>query len=146
MPGDENIQVRMLELNDLDRPDLRVAWVKAFGMAPPHHISMMFMRKSLIWDAQCDRFGGLSSSLKRALKATADGKSPSMPATVAAKPGTQLIREWNGRRYSVEVREDGYLLEGESYKSLSAIALHITGTNWSGPRFFGLTGGTGASQ
>jgi hypothetical protein len=57
-----------------------------------------------------------------------------------------LIREWNGRRYSVEVGEDGYLLAGESYKSLSAIALHITGTNWSGPRFFGLTGGTGASQ
>ena len=144
MPGDENIQVRMLELNDLDRIGLRIAWNDAFGMAPPRHISMMFMRKSLIWDEQCHRFGGLSTALKRALNTAADGKSPSMPAAVAAKPGTQLIREWNGRRYSVEVGEDGYFLAGESYKSLSAIALHITGTSWSGPRFFGLTGKAGA--
>lgn len=146
MAGDNDIQARMSELSNLDRSDLRVAWVKAFGMAPPHHISMMFMRKSLIWDAQCRRFGGLAPSLKRALNAAADGKSTSMLAAAAAKPGTQLIREWNGRRYSVEVKVDGYLLAGESYKSLSAIALHITGTNWSGPRFFGLTSGTGTSQ
>lgn len=144
MAGDENIRARMLELNDLDRIGLRIAWNDAFGMVPPRHISMMFMRKALIWDTQCRRFGGLAPSLKRGLNAAADGKPPSMPAAVAAKPGTQLIREWNGQRYSVEVREDGYLLAGESYKSLSAIALHITGTNWSGPRFFGLTGKAGA--
>jgi hypothetical protein len=106
---------------------------------------MLFMRKALIWAAQCRRFGGLTPSLKRALKVTADGKLVSMPAAVSAKPGTQLIREWNGRRYSVEVKEDGYMLGEERFKSLSAIALHITGTNWSGPRFFGLTGGTRAS-
>jgi len=145
MIDDNDIHAQMSELSNLDRPDLRVAWVKAFGKAPPHHISMMFMRKALIWDAQCRRFGGLSPSLKRALNAAADGKPPSMPAAAAAKPGTQLIREWNGRRYSVEVREDGYMLGEERFKSLSAIALHITGTNWSGPRFFGLTGRAGAS-
>ena len=146
MTGDNAIQARMSELSNLDRSDLRVAWVKAFGMAPPHHISMMFMRKALIWDAQCHRFGGLPSTMKRALKVTADGKLASMPAAAAAKPGTQLIREWNGRRYSVEVKEGGYMLGEERFKSLSAIALHITGTNWSGPRFFGLTGGTRAAS
>ncbi len=146
MAGDNDIHARMSELSNLDRSDLRVAWVKAFEMASPHHISMMFMRKALIWDEQCRRFGGLSPALKRALKATADGKSPSMPAAAAAKPGTQLIREWNGRCYSVEVREDCYMLGEERFKSLSAIALHITGTNWSGPRFFDLTGGAGAGQ
>jgi hypothetical protein len=68
-----------------------------------------------------------------------------MLAVVSAKPGTQLICEWNGRRYSVEVKDDGYMLGEERFKSLSAIALHITGTNWSGPRFFGLTGRAGVS-
>ena len=92
MIDDNDIHAQMSELSNLDRPDLRVAWVKAFGKAPPHHISMMFMRKALIWDAQCRRFGGLSPSLKRALNAAADGKPPSMPAAVAAKPGTQLIQ------------------------------------------------------
>ncbi len=143
MAAGENIQARMLELNDLDRIGLRIAWNDAFGMVPPRHISMMFMRKALIWNEQCRRFGGLTPTLKRALNAAADGNSPNISAAVAAKPGTQLIREWNGRSYRVEVKGDGYFLAGESFKSLSAIALHITGTNWSGPRFFGLTGKAG---
>ena len=145
MYSDNKIQARMSALNDLDRSGLRVAWIDAFGKAPPHHMSMMFMRKALIWDEQCRCYGGLSPSLKRALKAAADGRAPNAPMAVVVKSGTQLIREWNGKRYQVEVKEDGYLLAGETFKSLSAIALHITGTNWSGPRFFGLTGGTGAS-
>ena len=59
--------------------------------------------------------------------------------TAKIKPGTQLVREWNGRHYRVEVAEGGYRMNGERFRSLSAIALHITGTSWSGPRFFGLT-------
>lgn len=95
------------------------------------------MRKALIWDEQCRCFGGLSPSLKRVLKAAADGRSSNAPMAVV-KSGTQLIREWNGKRYQVEVKEGGYLHAGQHFKSLSAIALHITGTSWSGPRFFGL--------
>jgi len=98
---------------------------------------MIFMRKALIWVAQCRRYGGIAPDLKRALKSAAGGKSVRAPAP-AIRCGTQLIREWNGRRYQVDVKEDGFVLNGERFKSLSAIALHITGTNWSGPRFFGL--------
>lgn len=141
MAGDKSIQARMSALSALDRSGLRVAWIDAFGKAPPHHMSMMFLRKALLWDEQCRQYGGLSASLKRALKAAAAGRTSSggSPAIIIS-PGTQLIREWNGKRFLVEVKEDGYLLAGQHYKSLSAITLHITGTNWSGPRFFGLTG------
>lgn len=52
--------------------------------------------------------------------------------------GTQLVREWNGRPYRVEVTEAGFELDGKCYSSLSAIAKKITGAHWSGPRFFGL--------
>lgn len=52
--------------------------------------------------------------------------------------GTQLVREWNGRPYRVEVTEAGFELDGKCYSSLSAIAKNITGAHWSGPRFFGL--------
>ena len=52
--------------------------------------------------------------------------------------GTQLVREWNGRPYRVEVTEAGFVLDGKCYSSLSAIAKKITGAHWSGPRFFGL--------
>ncbi len=137
---------RMSELDELDRSGLRVAWHKAFGEASPHFLSMIFMRKALIWDAQCRSYGGMPANLKRALKSAADGKSPTMVIARSLRPGTQLIREWNGRRYLVDVTADGFRFNGDDHKSLSAIALLITGTTWSGPRFFGLTRATGAGQ
>lgn len=146
MPGELNIPDRVLELENLDRANLRIAWIDLFAKAPPHHLSMMFMRKVIIHEEQCRIFGGPSPALKRALNAAANGKSASSSAITACKPGTQLIREWNGKVFKVEVKEDDYSLNGVSFKSLSAIALHITGTSWSGPRFFGLTRKTGASQ
>jgi len=54
------------------------------------------------------------------------------------KPGTRLIREWQGRTYEVVVLDDGFSWQGTQYRSLSAIARKITGTAWSGPLFFGL--------
>ena len=57
-----------------------------------------------------------------------------------ASPGTHLVREWNGRTYRVEVTDEGYVLDGTTYGSVSAVAKRITGTAWSGPRFFGLSG------
>jgi hypothetical protein len=54
------------------------------------------------------------------------------------RPGTRLLREWNGRTYVVDVTEAGFAFDGKTYRSLSAIARRITGAQWSGPRFFGL--------
>ena len=143
MTGNEDIAARWADLGQMDRAALRVAWASAFGEAPPHFLSMIFMRKALIWDAQCRAFGGLTTDVKRALKSAVGGKTVKPPAPVI-KPGTQLVREWNGRRYQVEVRDDGFVMNGARYKSLSAIALQITGTSWSGPRFFGLNGQAGS--
>lgn len=52
--------------------------------------------------------------------------------------GARLLRDWNGRTHVVDVTELGFLFEGRTYRSLSAIARQITGAQWSGPRFFGL--------
>ena len=57
----------------------------------------------------------------------------------SVSPGTHLVREWNGRTYQVEVIDNGYRFDGKTYPSLTTIAKRITGTHWSGPRFFGLT-------
>lgn len=145
MSGDDEIRDRWAALGQMDRAALRVAWTKAFGEAPPHFLSMIFMRKALIWHAQCRAFGGLDADLRRALKAAADGKTVRPKLAAAPRAGTHLVREWNGRRYLVEVTDAGYLMNGERYTSLSAVAQHITGTSWSGPRFFGLTGRAGGA-
>jgi hypothetical protein len=146
MTDSAKITARMAELGEYDRSGLRVAWRRAFGNAPPHFLSMLFMRKALIWEAQCKQYGGMPANLKRALKSAADGKPPRATATSSARPGTQLIREWNGRRYQVDVTEEGFRYNGDNHKSLSGIALLITGTIWSGPRFFGLTRSAGSSR
>jgi hypothetical protein len=57
---------------------------------------------------------------------------------LSLKPGARLVREWHGRTHTVTVNEDGFEYAGLSYPSLTKIAKKITGTHWSGPRFFGL--------
>ncbi len=145
MAADDGIKSRWGELGQMDRAALRVAWAEAFGDVPPRFLSMIFMRKALIWQEQCTKFGGLKPDLKRALKAAAAGKQVRAQAP-QIRTGTQLVREWNGRRYQVEVTDDGFRMNGEHFRSLSAIALRITGTNWSGPRFFGLNGQAGVGS
>jgi Protein of unknown function (DUF2924) len=53
-------------------------------------------------------------------------------------PGTVLTREWGGQHHRVMVHDGGFVWEGQPYRSLSEIAKLITGTQWNGPRFFGL--------
>lgn len=136
------------EFSDLDLPSCRRLWRKTFGHTPHKDLSVPFMRRALAYEEQCKTFGGLPTDIKRAFKRLSkqvcDGDAKATSKTLEANPasalspGTQLVREWNGRTYHVEVVEDGYVLDGRTYKSLSAIAKKITGTQWSGPRFFGL--------
>jgi len=58
--------------------------------------------------------------------------------TVSFKPGSTLVRDWQGRRHEVEVASDGYIWNGQKHASLSKVARLITGVRWNGPRFFGL--------
>ena len=60
-------------------------------------------------------------------------------ARQTVRPGARLVREWNGRTYTVSVTEDGFDYAGTIYSSLTKVARIITGAHWSGPRFFGLT-------
>jgi hypothetical protein len=57
------------------------------------------------------------------------------------KPGTLLVREYQGDRHTVTVVPNGYVWHETTYASLSVIARAITGTAWNGPRFFGLRSG-----
>ncbi len=128
---------------DPGRDQAKRDWEKAFGAAPPPFLSVGFMQKALAHETQCKASGGLPAATRRALKQVADGKPASAINTGTIRPGAHLVREWNGRTYQVEVTDSGYRMDGKAWASLSAIAKHITGTTWSGPRFFGLTSRAG---
>ena len=122
------------DIDQLDRGGCLVRWRDAFGRSPPKYLSPQFMKRVLIRDLQNRMLGGLSTRTGRRLKQIASGKTP----PVAAKPGSHPVREWNGRTYQVEVVDGGYVMDGKTWRSLSAIARHTTGAHWSGPRFFGV--------
>ncbi len=106
---------------------------------PPRKLSRALLEKALAYEIQCRAFGGLSGAAKRALRAAAASKDGSTGPRLL-NHGARLIREWNGTVHEVDVAGDGYIWRGERYRSLTAIARAITGTKWSGPRFFGLSG------
>ena len=121
------------------RPAALLAWEAALGTPPPSFLSVSFMQQALDYEAQCKRAGGLSAPTRRVLAQIAEGKITATVPLNAAKRGTHYVREWNGRTYQVAVVHGGFEMDGRMWPSLSAIAKHITGTTWSGPRFFGLT-------
>lgn len=131
----DRLEQAIVQINGMDRSECLNRWRDVFGRPPPKHLSRQFMKRALIWAVQNQIIGGLSARTERALMRIASGKTP--PAM--AKPGSHLIREWNGRTYQVEVVGDGYSMDGRTWRSLSAIARHITGAHWSGPRFFGVS-------
>jgi hypothetical protein len=127
----------------LDRDACVSAWFRQFGHPPPKHVSVLFMRKALAYEAQVIQHGGHSNAVRRVLQGTlkdaAKGAGASLtPAPVQLRSGTHLVREWNGRSYQVEVLDEGFRMDGKTYRSLTAIARKITGAHWSGPRFFGV--------
>ena len=122
----------------LSRTKLLEQWEQAFELAPPPYLSIPFMTKALLYQAQCKRAGGLPAQTRRALQQIASGKPVKDVPMNPSKIGTHYVREWNGRTYQVAVVKDGLEMDGRVWPSLSAIAKHITGTTWSGPRFFGL--------
>lgn len=121
----------------MNRSDCCQAWVNAFKSEPPKYLSIPFMQQMLAHDLQCRALGGYSAATRRALRKVLTGKGVA-DAVRPVSDGSTLVREWNGRIYRVDVTSDGYVLDDKTYASLSAVARHITGAHWSGPRFFGL--------
>jgi hypothetical protein len=133
----DHVTRELAALAELDRTALLQRWRMVFGREPPPRLSRALMEKAIAYDVQAKAFGGLSSRTRRALRAAAKADGRSSLSKLPSR-GTRLIREWHGTVHEVEVLEDGYLWRGERHRSLSAIARAITGTKWSGPRFFGL--------
>jgi hypothetical protein len=149
MRADRKLEDEVAVIGDLSRDDLVARWAKAYGCSPPKGIKRGLLERSAAWHIQARCLGGLSQIAKRAIRAASSASSrtaasgkkaasgPAAPLT-QLRPGTRLMREWNGRTHIVDVTEDGFLFDGKSHRSLSAIARRITGAHWSGPRFFGL--------
>ena len=134
-------------LRDLDLHGLRARWKSLFRQQPPPHLPRHLLFAALAYRLQADALGDLNPATARLLKqiATGGGTRGASRLTEAfdrrgtkLKPGTILMREWNARAYRVMAVDAGLAWNGKTYNSLSQVAFAITGTQWNGPRFFGL--------
>jgi hypothetical protein len=138
------IEEKLSEISLVTREQLIKNWRLAHKQSPPKGISRRLLEYSAAYQLQVKTFGGLKPTVRRKLRQATRRTNKSVPANIAEKiseslsPGTRLLREWHGHTHTVEVIDCGFLHEGETYKSLSHVARVITGTRWSGPRFFGL--------
>ena len=135
---------QVAELNDLDLQSLRQRWRELYDSESPSY-GKSSMMKRLAYRIQELAYGGLPGEVQNEMDRILHiagyddvGQKGCVKKQTNPVPGTLLIREWKGRRHEVVALENGFEYRGRRFRSLSAVAMHITGTKWNGPAFFGL--------
>lgn len=127
----------------LSLPKLRQQWHEWHpDRVLPDRLPRDLLVRTIAWRMQEKEFGSFPAALERRLAVLSAQLQRSgtldMEREVAIKPGTRILRDWRGETYRVTALEEGFAYDNREYASLSEVARAITGTRWSGPRFFGL--------
>jgi hypothetical protein len=144
LPDRKSLDVEIARLRDLDVGELRNHWHNAFGRRPHPHLPRHLLFRVLAYRLQADHLGGLDGESQRLLDRSGSPEKAGQRAAAFGRraaelhPGTMLAREWNGQMQRVAVLTDGFAWNGKTYPSLSKVAFAITGSRWSGPKFFGM--------
>jgi hypothetical protein len=142
-----SVEHEIAHLRGLDVKGLRARWQSVLQRPAPDHLPRHLLFAVIAYRIQADRFGDLDHEARQLLDRTgAKESSAAMSARLITfdqkrtelTPGTVLVRDWDRQSQRVMVMSDGFAWNGQTYDSLSKIALAITGTRWNGPRFFGL--------
>gem|GEM_PF-145206 len=143
-------------LEALDVEGLRLRWRGITRRPAPSGVPKFLLVRALAYRLQADASGDLDQETRRFLDGVADEQanksrlpgagagaslaSIGMPDPRAGRlqPGSVLVREHGGVAHQVMVLADGFVWNGQTFASLSSVALAITGTSWNGRRFFGI--------
>ena len=138
----DRLSEQIATLPSLNKAQLLAIWAENFSKDPPPNLRKQLIVPILAYRMQEKEFGGLSHAARRRLRDVAaslrtDKPSQERPDS-APQNGTRLLRVWRGETHEVIATGSGYEYRGQTYSSLSRIAREITGTQWSGPLFFGV--------
>jgi hypothetical protein len=145
IPHDFDTQIAELKSASLE--GLQRHWRSIFGKPCPPHLPRHLIMGMLAYRLQVNAHGDLSNEHKKYLDVVGRAaiREPETaipkfsPERKQFKPGTVFVREHGGVQHHVTATSGGLLWGEETYSSLSAVARAITGTNWNGRRFFGLS-------
>ena len=136
----ETVIQQILALQTKNLGELKTLWGTMFDEKPTQQ-SQQYLVRGLAYRIQEIAHGPLSDKVayqierrSKQMETTKQNKR----ATNKPSAGTVLMRTFQGVEHEVTVTDQGFLYQGQTYKSLSVIARTITGTRWSGPEFFGL--------
>ena len=142
-----SIEDEIMHLRGLDLKGLRARWQSVLQRPASDHLPRHLLLAIIAYRIQADRFGDLDHETRQLLDRAGTKESDAAMSAWLVRfdqkrtkltPGTVLVREWDRQSQRVMVMSDGFAWNGQTYDSLSKVAFAITGTNWNGPRFFGL--------
>ncbi len=137
-----DLEAQFSRLASLETGELRKLWQELFQNPPHPKLRRELLIAILNYRLQEKAMGGLKPSTVRRLRAIADELASGIrhpgSSQLAPRPGTRMVRQWQGKLHEVVTLERGFSYDGQKFASLSEIARAITGTRWSGPAFFGL--------
>jgi hypothetical protein len=134
------IAARLEMLPKLTVGDLNAEWRRIWGSEAPLGTPDHLMR-GIAWKLQGDGFDEMTQQVERRLDELASYQHPVgalLERSSKPKPGTHLMRTYRGESLVVVVTDVGFFFDGKTYRSLTAVASTITGSNTPGPAFFGL--------
>lgn len=128
---------QIIELESKSVDEMRQMYNELMPKKCPLNSRKDYLRPRIAYRLQELALGGISEENRTKLLKIANGE----PLHILRHhseliPGTKICREWGGVKHEVEVLKDCFEYQGQKFKSLSAIALRITGTKWNGPKFF----------
>ena len=116
-------------------------WDKYFPRRPSHH-NRSYVEARVAYKIQEEAFGALKPEIRHQLIRIGESQSKikmRRRSEIIVVPGTVLVREYGDAEHRVTALPDGgFEYASQQFKSLSAVARRITGSQWSGPLFFGL--------
>lgn len=139
----ERVAAEIAALEGMDLKALRALWRTYYRHPAPKFFRRELLIRGIAYEMQAKVFGGLAPKTRRTLLKLAAQYEAGPGFTTAdaprkLRPGTRLVRAWKGVTHTVNVLTDGFEWNSKKYRSLSAIARAISGTNWNGHTFFGL--------
>lgn len=141
MSTETTVAAQLAVLAQIPMAELWKLWDEHFPRRPGTW-NRDYVTSRVAFKIQERAFGGIDPDIRRKLLRLGESQSAfgkGRGNEVHLMPGTVLMRDWNEATHRVVVTPEGfYDLGGKVFKSLSAVARHITGTQWSGPAFFGV--------
>jgi hypothetical protein len=137
------LETALIAIEEADLAGLRSIWRARNKSEPTKSLSRDLLARVLAHQIQEDALSGLEPRIVKLLDRLAADKES---AEKQIKPGSLIVREYQGVVHEVIVAPGGFFWREALYPSLSAIAKEITGTKWNGPRFFGLRMNKGGNK